>query len=216
MRGVFQKFQGFWGPWSSLDVTQFPPPLPCLFSLGQWAPSLWGPSLYLQTKWFANISDEDMNLELQLGKEILLRKAVGKICQLLKYRCDGKRWQGLVSCVKEVWFEHWGFHTNNSSHIYRRREIPKFMTLKRRSQFFMMGSITRWVCEKKKNCTGENGDILHSLWPEPEISELNLCARCKLEKELQKVVKVLSEKLQEYFKIWIIHNKLFRKFNLYN
>lgn len=38
----------------------------------------------------ANISDEDMSLEFQLGKEILLRKAVGKICQLLKYWCNGE------------------------------------------------------------------------------------------------------------------------------
>lgn len=35
MRGVFQKCCGIWDPWSSLDMTQFPPPLPCLFSLGE-------------------------------------------------------------------------------------------------------------------------------------------------------------------------------------
>lgn len=65
----------------------------------------------------------------------------------------------------------------------------------------MMSSITKWVSGEKKNCTEENSGFLHSLQPEPEISELNLCARSKLEKELQKVVKVLSKKLQEYFKI---------------
>lgn len=59
--------------------------------------------------------------------------------------------------------------------IYRRREIPKSMTLKRKSPFAIMGSITGWVCGKK-NCTEENGDILHSLQPELEISELDLCA----------------------------------------
>lgn len=34
-----------------------------------------------------------------------------------------------------------------------------------------------------------------------KFSELNLCAWSKLEEVLQKVVKVLSEKRQEYFKI---------------
>lgn len=96
IRGVFQKCCGFWGPWSSLGMTQFPPPLPCLCSLGQWDPSLWGPSLYLQTRCFANISDEHMDLELLSQNEILLRKAVGKICQLLKIGFNGKRWHSLV------------------------------------------------------------------------------------------------------------------------
>lgn len=56
-------------------------------------------SLYLQNKWFANISDEDMDLEFLSENEmneILLREAVGKICQLLKYWCNGKRWHSLV------------------------------------------------------------------------------------------------------------------------